>query len=145
MPQIPLVTVQVTVAVVAEAPGITLTETDVPVVEPLIVPLVTVHTPVPKVRAPACTVKGPASLHLILEGVVMDAVGAPTFVNVTLELAVQVPLVTVQVAVADVPGATPETVVDELFVGDTVPPVTVQTPVPGEGLLAVKLNTGLLH
>ena len=141
LPQMPFVTVQVTVAV---EPGATLTEAEVPD-ELTIEPPVTDHTPVPKAGVAALTVKGPTSLHLILEGVVIDAVGAPTFVNVTLELDVQVPFVTVQVAVADVPGATPETVVEELFVGDAVPPVTVQTPVPGEGLLAVKLNTGLLH
>ena len=141
LPQMPFVTVQVTVAV---EPAVTLTEAEVPD-ELTIEPPVTDHTPVPKAGVAAITVKGPTSLHLTLEGVVIDAVGAPTLVNVTLELAVHKPFVTVHTAVAVVPATTPVTVIEELLVKDGVPPVTVQTPVPGVGSLAITLNELVLQ
>ena len=76
---------------------------------------------------------------------VIIATAGPTLVNVTLELAVHKPFVTVQTAVAVVPAATLDTVIEELLVEEGVPPVTVQTPVPGDGLLATKLNEEVLQ
>ena len=67
-------------------------------------------------------------------------------VNVTLELAVHKPFVTVQTAVAVVPGATPVIVVDvEVELVTVPPPVTVQVPDPTEGVLPVTVNVLVLQ
>ena len=83
------------------------------------------------------------------------AVTDASFVNVTLEFAEHVPLVTVHFNVAGVPAATPVTVdtfdVGVVMVTPVHPLVHVQAPVPVAGLppelglLPASVNDTLLH
>ena len=83
------------------------------------------------------------------------AVAATLFVNVTLEFAEQLPLVTAQFKVVEVPAAIPFTMavleVGRGIVTPVQPLAQVQRPVPVEGfpaefgLLANMLNVPLLH
>ena len=84
-----------------------------------------------------------------------DAVGAISFVNVTLEFAEHVPFVTVHFNVTGVPAATPVTVdafdVGVVMVTPAQPLVHVHAPVPVAGLppefglLPASVNEPLLH
>ena len=67
--------------------------------------------------------------------------------SVVLLFTLQTPFVTVHFKVAELPAATPVTVVAGEFgvVMEAVPLTTVHTPVPGLGLFAAIVKSPLLH
>ena len=114
----------------------------------IIAPVGEVHAPVPTFGIVLAEILNVLLLQLGEED---DAVtlGKILFVNVTKvileDVAAQLPLVTVQVAVAVVPAVTPEIAKGFAVEVAGEPPVTVQTPVPTVGLVAVTVNRGLSH
>ena len=105
------------------------------------IPLTTLHVPTPTNAVFPTNVKEP-ELQFDCAGPAAATVTGLSFVNVTVELDEQDPLVTVQVKTALVPKGTPETVdiADDGLAIEAVPLKTVHKPVPTDGALPANVK-----
>ncbi len=110
------------------------------------VPLKTVHKPVPTDGVLPANVKEP-ELQFDWAGPATAIVTELSFVNVTVELDEQVPLVIVQVKTALVPKGTPETVdiADDGLAIEAVPLKTLHNPVPITGTFPANVKETALQ